>query len=93
MKILSRIVQSLLLVTTPALAAYPTNESSRLVVEIPDLRTLSYDEVVDLLSEIESDSFNERCSMDELDQINQFIRLTAGKPSPLGLGGTAAPPF
>ncbi len=75
MKIFPRIVQSALLVTTPTLIAYPTNEFPRFVVQqidhqpiqIPDLRTLSYDEVVDLLSKIESDSFDERYSEDELD--------------------------
>jgi hypothetical protein len=65
--------------------AYPTNEFPRFVVQkinhqpiqIPDLRTLSYDEVLALLSEIESDSFDERYSMEKLDQISQFISLLA----------------
>jgi hypothetical protein len=85
MKIFSKIVQSALLVTTSTLIAYPTNEFPRFVdnqvnhqpIQIPDLRTLSYDEVIDLLNKIESDSFNERCSEDELNQINQFISLLA----------------
>lgn len=85
MKIFPRIMQSALLVTTPTLMAYPANEFPKIVdnqvnhqpIQIPDLRTLSYDEVVDLLSKIESDSFDERYSEDELDQINQFISLLA----------------
>ena len=85
MKFFPRIVQSALLVSTPTLIAYPTQEFPRFVVQqvdhqpiqIPDLRTLSYDEVVDLLSKIESDSFDERYSEDELDQINQFVSLLA----------------
>jgi len=85
MKIFPKIVQSALLVTTPTLGAYPTSEFPRFVVQqinhqpiqIPDLRTLSYDEVIDLLSKIESDSFDERYSMEELDQINQFVSLLA----------------
>lgn len=85
MKIFSRIVQSVLFVTTPTLIAHPIGEiprsiiqqSSHQPVQIPDLRTLSYNEVVDLLSKIESDSFDERYSMDELDQINQFISFLA----------------
>jgi hypothetical protein len=72
MKIFSKIVQSALLVTTSTLIAYLTNEFPRFVdnqvnhqpIQIPDLRTLSYDEVIDLLNKIESDSFNERCSED-----------------------------
>jgi tetratricopeptide (TPR) repeat protein len=85
MKIFSKIVQSALLITTPALIAYPPNELPRLVVQqvnpppiqIPDLRTLSYDEVIDLLHKIESDDFEERCSVEELDQINRFVSLLA----------------
>ena len=85
MKIFPKIVQSALLVITPTLVAYPTSEFPRFVVQqinhqpiqIPDLRTLSYDEVIDLLSKIESDSFDERYSMEELDQINQFVSLLA----------------
>ena len=85
MKSFSRILQSVLLLTTPTFIAYPTNDFPRFVVhqvnhqpiQIPDLRTLSYDEVVDLLNKIESDSFDERYSEDELDQINQFVSLLA----------------
>jgi hypothetical protein len=85
MKIFPRIVRSALLVTTPTVIAYPTNKIPRFVVQqvnhqtiqIPDLRTLSYDEVVDLLSKIESDYFDEKYSEDELDQINQFVSLLA----------------
>ena len=63
--------------------AYPTNEFPTFVfqqvnhqpIQIPDLRILSYDEVIDLLGKIESDSFDERYSEDELDQINQFVSL------------------
>ena len=66
MKIFPRIIQSALLVTTPTLIAYPTSEIPRFLVQqeshqpiqIPDLRTLSYDEVVDLLTLIESDSLS-----------------------------------
>lgn len=80
-----KIFPGILLVTTPTLVAYPTNEFPRFIVQqvnhqpiqIPDLRTLSYDEVIDLLSKIESDSFDERYSKDELDQINQFVSLLA----------------
>ena len=85
MRIFSGIIQSILLVTTPTLMACPTSEIPKLLVQqashqpihIPDLRTLSYDEVVDLIALIESDSFDERYSMDELDQINQFVSLLA----------------
>ncbi len=84
MKIFPGIVRSALLVTTPGLIAHPVSEIPRFVqqpshqpIQIPDLRTLSYDEMLDLLSKIESDSFDERYSVEELDQINQFISLLA----------------
>ncbi|MDE3046504.1 MAG: tetratricopeptide repeat protein [Verrucomicrobiota bacterium] len=86
MKIFHKIIQSTFLVTTsPALMAHSVAEFPTTVVQqayhkpihIPDLRTLSYDEVVDLLAWIESDSFGESHSIDELDQINQFISFLA----------------
>lgn len=61
--------------------AYPTLEASPFSIQrpfqIPDLRTLSYDEIVSLLESIESDSFEERCSMDQLDQMNRLISFLA----------------
>lgn len=45
--------------------------------EIPDPRNLSYDEVINLLELIESDSFEERCSVGELDQANRLLSLLA----------------
>jgi hypothetical protein len=87
MKIFHRIVQSALLVTTPGVIAQPMGELPRVVehqwgccsLQIPDLRTLAYDEVIDLLGEIESGSLDERCSMEELDRINQFVALLASE--------------
>lgn len=84
MKIFSRIIFLALLITTPT-AALPINgpwkplfeELERPPIQIPDLRTLSYDEVVDLLSRIESELFYESYSLHELDQINQFISFLA----------------
>ena len=46
-------------------------------LQIPDLHTLSYDDVLELLALIESDSFDERYSSEEIDQINQFIATLA----------------
>lgn len=84
MKIVSKIIHSILLVTTPTVIACPAGEHSQLTVpthhrafQLPDLRTLSYDEVVELLALIESDSFEDTYSADELDQINQFISFLA----------------
>src|SRR5581483_12378756 len=79
------IIHSALLATTPSLMAYPTGELPKLIVQqanhksfhLPDLRTLSYDEVLELLALIESDDFENNLSMDELDQINQFVSVLA----------------
>ena len=86
MKIFPKILQSALIITTPSLMAYQTvgefpklvtQEVSHKTFHIPDLQTLSYDQVVDLLALIESDGFEDNCSIDELDQINQFISFLA----------------
>ena len=66
MNVFSKLVQASLLLTTPALLAYPTSPVSNIEiqrpVDIPDLRTLSYDEAIDLLALIESDAFEENLS-------------------------------
>lgn len=83
MKIFHRIVSFILLITTPALIAYPSEtpivvrHSHYQPLVIPDLRTLSYDEMVHLLRKIESDQLDRRTSAEELDQINQVISLLA----------------
>ncbi|MDE3046713.1 MAG: tetratricopeptide repeat protein, partial [Verrucomicrobiota bacterium] len=81
MKHFSKAVLASLVVTTSTLAAYPNNDSPVFSIqkfsEIPDPRNLSYDEIMDLLAFIESDSFEEKCSIDELDQINRLISFLA----------------
>jgi hypothetical protein len=85
MKIFPKIIHSVLLVSTLALGAHPLGDKPRLFIQqtsyepirIPDLRTLSYDEIIDLLARIESVDFDERYSMEELDQINQFVSFLA----------------
>ncbi len=79
MKVFNTFVHSILLATEPALIAYPLSEtpSIREIVIIPDLRSLSYDEAIKFLSLIESDSFEERCSEEQLDQINEFVAFLA----------------
>lgn len=81
MKHISTAILASLVVTIPALNAYPNNVipafSTQRSSEIPDLRNLSYDEVMDLLALIESDSFEERCSIDELEQANLLISFLA----------------
>jgi tetratricopeptide (TPR) repeat protein len=80
MKIFSAAIHFALLITTPTLFAYPTCEPQQFhtqSIQVPDLRTLSYDEVIDLLALIESDSFDERYSPYDLEQINQFLALLA----------------
>ncbi len=70
-----------LVVITPSLHADPTIEMPAYPMHqscsIPDLRNLSYDEVMSLLELIESDSFEERCSADELEQANRLISFLA----------------
>ena len=85
MKIFAQMIHSALLAVTPITMLVPTGGFSiapfehvvQQPVRIPDLRTLSYDEVLELLEQIESGSLDERYSMDELDQINQFIMTLA----------------
>ncbi|HSX38252.1 MAG TPA: tetratricopeptide repeat protein [Chlamydiales bacterium] len=81
MKHFSKVVLASLVVTTPTLNAYPNDDIPAFSVqkpfEIPDARNLSYDEVLRLLELIESDSFEERCSADELDQANRLISFLA----------------
>ena len=81
MKHFSSAVLASLVITTPSLVAYPNVEipvfSIQTSFEMPDLRNLSYDEVMDLLELIESDSFEERCSIDQLDQVNRLISFLA----------------
>jgi hypothetical protein len=81
MKYFSKAVLASLVVTTSTLNAYPNDNipalSMQQVSEIPDPRNLSYDEVINLLELIESDFFEERCSVCELDQANRLLSLLA----------------
>lgn len=81
MKHFSKAVLASLVVTTSTLNAYSNNDipafSMQQVSEIPDPRNLSYDEIINLLELIESDSFEERCSVGELDQANRLLSLLA----------------
>jgi hypothetical protein len=87
MKIFSMIVQSTLLVTTPALVAFPTEQIPVITVKhkkahkksihIPDPRTLSYDEALKFLERIECDSFRENLSKEDLDRVHQFVSFLA----------------
>jgi tetratricopeptide (TPR) repeat protein len=81
MKQFSRLILASLIVTTPTLNAHPSGNipvfSVQKLPEIPDPQNLSYDEVVHLLEMIESDSFEESCSVDELDQANRLLSFLA----------------
>ena len=85
MKFFSGIIHSALLITTPTMAVHPVGEGPSAVVQqsfqesvqVPDLRTLSYDEVVNLLALVESDSFEDTCSLDELNRLNEFVAMLA----------------
>ena len=45
-------------------------------VHIPDMRTASYDDIIELLAYVESDAFEED-EFDQLDQINQLVSFLA----------------
>ncbi len=81
MKFFSKAVLTSLLVTTPTLNIYPNNDLPVVPIQrsfdIPDPRNFSYDEAMDLLALIESDSFEERCSLEQLDQVNHLISFLA----------------
>ncbi len=80
-KYLFKIVQVLLILTMPSLAAQPTTTFSiyadQTPITIPALNRLSYEDVLRILAFIESDRFEERCSLEELDQINQLVAFLA----------------
>lgn len=80
MKRLSKTVLISLIFTTQILSAYPTDMPAfpvQRLFELPDPRNLSYNEVMDLLAFIESDSFEERCSPEDLKRANQLIAFLA----------------
>ncbi len=65
----------------PALMAQPISDFSYdcplSEVHIPDMRTASYDDIVELLAYVESDAFQEEDTLDSLDQINQLVSFLA----------------
>ena len=81
MKCFSTAILASLIVTTPTINGYPSSDIPLISIQkpsaIPDLQRLSYDEIVDLLALIESDSFEEKCSIDELDQVNRLLSVLA----------------
>ena len=64
MKCCSTAILASLIVTTPTINGYPSSDIPLISIQkpsaIPDLQRLSYDEIVDLLELIESDSFEEK---------------------------------
>jgi len=84
MKIFSGIVQLLLIVTMPTAFAVPSDlfpiclkRIERKPIKIPDLNTLSYDEVVDLLQKIESGYLGDDPSREDVNRINEFLAFLA----------------
>lgn len=79
MKYFSKAILASLVVVIPTVNAYPNHDIPIFPIqnsfEIPDSQNFSYDEIVDLLALIESDSFEERCSIDQLDQVNRLMSL------------------
>ena len=77
---------SLLLLAVPAIAAYPQTDipdSPILTHHVSsiemDNEVFSYDDILDLLEEIEDGDIEERCSPEEIDGINRFVALLAQK--------------
>ncbi len=91
MKKLKILAQFFLIGTTPALLAHPGNfsqfpSSVSYVNEEPEekifqkeITSLTYDDILKFLEEIESGEFEKKCTPEELEQVNQFIVFLARK--------------
>ncbi len=83
MKFYQLFARSMLLVTLPVLALHSQTEEIRHYPteiqkeEIYDDLFFSYDDLLDLLEELEEGDLEERCSVEELARINQFMVLLA----------------
>lgn len=88
MQCLKFITHSILLFTVPSLAVHPQSaipdiqashvSSHELNIKIdPKNEAFSYDDVLDLLEEIEDGHIDERCTPEELEGINRFIGMLA----------------
>jgi len=74
----------ILLITTPTGFIYPQDYSVGFCYKeisqrspIKDLSLLTYDEILDLMDEIEFGGLEERCSFEELENINRFLATLA----------------
>lgn len=85
MKRFSAAILVTLVIASPSLNAYPIIEipeySMYQSLSMSDPRNLSYDEVMHLLELIESDAFEERCSIGELELVNRWIAFLATEGS------------
>src|ERR1043165_8874800 len=86
MRVLKTFTSSLLLATTPSLLAYPHNTppSSAFVQKVSNHETqnkndytLSYDDVLNLLDEIESGALEKKCTPEELEKVKHFVAFLA----------------
>lgn len=84
MQYIRQFICLVLLITTPAGFIYPQDYSIEFYHrEIPqrkplkDLSLLTYDKILELLDEIEFGGLEERCSFEELENINRFLATLA----------------
>lgn len=70
-------IHLLLLLTTPTLLIYPQEEPISLHNQQDISSTLTYDEIVNLLHEIESGELENRCSFEEFEKIKHFLAFLA----------------
>ena len=83
MRILNLITHLILLVTTPTLFAYPQNNSSQITYQYVNTQEwkqpTSYDGIVQLLSDIESDGLEDRYTVEQLAEISHYLVLLANQ--------------
>lgn len=86
MQYIRQFIYLILLITTPSGFIYPQNYPIKSCYKetlqrnpMKDLSLLTYDEILDLLDEIEFGGLEEKCSFEELENINQFLANLAIK--------------
>ncbi len=81
MKFLSKILLMMLIITTCNASLHPFADTFQRIsygpVFVPEPSRLCYDDVVRLLNLIESDAFEEVCSLEDVERINQLLSFLA----------------
>lgn len=87
MRKLTIFTSSVLLTTTPSMLMYPQDTSPRVIFQVQRVNyeekmaerdyTLSYDDMLRLLDEIESGELEKKCTPEELERVKHFIAFLA----------------